>query len=281
MLLDEFIVKYTIDSSDVDKKLKALKRSFDEINESASKSTDEVKKSHQLEKQNQRVTNVQARKNNKELDKTNKGFTELKKNLREIKKISSPALGGIGSTLGKIGIGAGGALAAYTAISSFTRRQAQQYTPFFFNAPRFGTTPERLNTLSRAFSLTGAQGSGVFNALDLIGKTQTRNKYLGVEAGNPLNSLLYALGVPLARGGRAKRPEDVLLNIASALERNISQNRLTKQEAFNLCSWPCFKLTTIRSSLCFKKKMVEWIRQHQPNGWLLPSTTPIPVLTPQ
>ena len=67
MLLDEFIVKYTIDSSDVDKKLKALKRSFDEINESASKSTDEVKKSHQLEKQNQRVTNVQARKNNKEL----------------------------------------------------------------------------------------------------------------------------------------------------------------------------------------------------------------------
>jgi hypothetical protein len=270
MTLDKFVLQFLIQNEDAVKKAKEIEDSLDslekkskstsktlseafnvsasssltspankssrlkrtELDKTISKSdlipklTTEINKKKGLQEKEVKETD----KKNKETEQTSKNFKELNKSLKESMK-SDGIVGFLKSPLFKrlgligLGIGAAGTLAG-TAIS-----QAKQYNPLFYDQDRLNTSAGNIVGLSRALNLTGTPGDQIVGALGLISRSQTMTRLMGTS---PLNNVLNMLNVPLATSqGKARKPEDILLNISGAIEKAIKAGRLKTQDAYN------------------------------------------------
>jgi len=196
--------------------------------ESVSKVEDETRKKRQLT--SKQLEN--EKKKDKQVEKSSQYFKDLNKGLKQ--SLEQGGLvgflkSGIFSRLAGVGTGVG--IASW--IASTTLSEARKYNPLFYDQDRLNTSAANITGLSRALNLTGTSGDQIISALGLISRSQTMTHLMGAQ--NVFSNVMNSLNVPLSnRRNQARKPEDILLNIAGAVQSGIKAKHLNKQDAYNM-----------------------------------------------
>lgn len=228
-IIDSFTVLFGLDTSRFKKGAKEVEQQLDSLAEKGEKTGEsvesalsgETKKGRGRSKKATKELNNNLKESKKNVDKFKNSVSDLVAEFFNFKKM----LKKIAPELTMLGIGYSGA-----KLFNWERSVANRNTPFYFQSQQLNTPISTLSGFGQAISTIGGNPDSILQALGIIGAAQTETRFFGTSR---INQYLAHLGVPLANNGVARKPEDILLDLATALPKNIKNKRMTRQDAYN------------------------------------------------
>jgi hypothetical protein len=245
--IDRFEVTFEVNNKSFTKDVNSMIDLLEKMKQSANEAAENL----QQNATKQSKTTESEEKIFKKKTKTQKEHTdEIKKNADETEKYTkhvqnlNKAFEDFGQTFNTVsnfvskGLRVAGAIAPFAVAyemmskaSSFASNIAAQNLPLYYQGQQVGASAGELFGLNMAAKEQGlAQGTGT-GILAAISKSQTDNKFFATSG---LNNILSQLLVPIAKDGKARNTTDVMLDLASALQRNVKNKHMSKADVYNL-----------------------------------------------
>lgn len=202
-VIDQFIVKYTLDTKDLDKGSRQVEKDLDKLNR-----------------------------------KSKEAGSALGDSVEAGAKRATGSLGMLGSMLGKggmIGIALGSLIYAGKVVDDKMFSVARSLRRLGIDSKNFGKTASEMRNLQNASEMVGGSMEDATQTVSDLSKSLFDLKFNGQVSGSLL--MLSRLGVQFQDSyGRARDFEDVMLDTATAIERAKAAGRMTDAEAFQFAT---------------------------------------------
>lgn len=202
-VIDQFIVKYTLDTKDLDKGLSATEKKLDKLKKDSAEAG-----------------------------------SALSDSIGAGAKRATGSLGAFGSMLGKggvVGLAIGSLIYAGKKIDDKLFSIAQSVRKLGIDSKNFGIAANGMRNLQNASEMAGGSMEDATQTVGELSKSLFDLKFNGQVSGSLV--MLARLGVQFQDSyGRARDFNDVMLDTASAIERAKAAGRMTDAEAFQFAN---------------------------------------------